>query len=210
MHASRPAAAIEQSSTVLVPSLPHMNDEELRLFWQSIPKGGVCLEFGMGGSTRLFFVRGAATLYSVEGDLNYAEAVCDDTLLRAKIAARNFFPIYAEIGQVRGWGTPIGPPTCSWLRYHHTIWERIPAKDVDFVLIDGRFRVACALQCFLRCRPDCVYLMHDFTFRPEYHLVLKHADIVEQAASSVLLKRHAWVDYKKMLLDLLNAQFVSS
>ena len=201
------ALSVEQNNPILVPALPWMSDEELRLFWQSIPKGGVCLEFGMGGSTRLFFARGASVLYSVEGDLSYIETVCDDTLLKAKIVAGCFFPIYANIGRVKEWSNPLGQPDSSWLAYHHKIWEKIPAKSLDFTLIDGRFRLACALQCFLRCRQNNVYLIHDFTTRPEYHLVLKYADIMEQAGSSVLLKRRARSNYKKMALDLLNEQF---
>ncbi|MDR2694988.1 MAG: hypothetical protein LBC79_01225 [Deltaproteobacteria bacterium] len=201
------ASIVEQNSAVMAPSLPYMNHEELRLFWESIPKGGVCLEFGMGGSTRLFFARGAAALYSVEGDLSFMKMVCDDPLLRAKFAANIFFPIYANIGQVGEWSVPVGHPTPIWLNYHHNIWEKIAAQTLDFTLIDGRFRVACALQCFLRCRRNNMYLIHDFTIRPEYHLILKYADIMEQAGSSVLLKRRSRVDYKKVALDLLNAQF---
>ena len=197
-----------ESTVTQMPLLPYMSDEEQYLFWQSIPRGGVCLEFGMGGSTSLFFARGAAVLYSVEGDLDFMMAVCDDSLLRSKIATRSFFPVYADIGPVENWSYPTGLPAPSWLNYHHTVWEKIPAKDVDFVLIDGRFRVACVLQCFLRCRPDSVYLIHDFTIRPTYASVLKYADITAQADSSVLLKRRARLDYKEMALDLLNAQFV--
>ena len=185
-----------------------MNDEELSLFWRTIPKEGTCLEFGMGGSTRLFFARGAAVLYSVEGDPDFIITVCDDSLLRSKIAACRFFPVYADIGPVKKWGYPTGLPTPSWLNYHHAMWEKIPAKDVDFVLIDGRFRVACALQCFLRCRTDTIYLIHDFTIRPHYARILQHTEVLARGGSSVLLKRRARPDYKKIALDLLNAQFI--
>ena len=196
-----------QKSEVSIPSLPLMSKEEQHLFWCSIPKGGVCLEFGMGGSTRLFFARGVAALYSVESDPELMETVCGDILLKANIASHRFFPIYADIGQVGQYGYPVGLPMPSWLNYHHTIWEKIPAEKLDFVFIDGRFRVACALQCFLRCRQGCTQLIHDFTPRPHYHLVLKYAEVVKQAGSSVLLRRRVRANYKKMALDLLNAQF---
>ena len=202
------SAVPRDSATTQALSLPCMHEEELRLFWQSIPKGGVCLEFGMGGSTHCFFARGATALYSVEGDRHYMETVCADPLLKAKNAARRFFPMHAYIGPVKEWSYPVESPTPFWLNYHHRIWEAIPAASLDFVLIDGRFRVACALQCFLRCRPDAIYLIHDFTTRPHYAHILQHAEVLARAGSSVLLKRRVRPDYQKMALDLLDAQFI--
>ena len=34
-----------------------------------------------------------------------------------------------------------------------------------------RFRVVCAMQTLLNCRPDSLILIHDFTPRANYHVV---------------------------------------
>jgi hypothetical protein len=44
-------------------------------------------------------------------------------------------------------------------------------SGVDFILIDGRFRVACALKCFRHIGIDCVVAFDDYLTRPQYHVV---------------------------------------
>ena len=58
----------------------------------------------------------------------------------------------------------------AWLNYHQAIWDAVDASKLDFVLVDGRFRVACALQLLLRTREKTPLIMvHDFTPREYYH-----------------------------------------
>ena len=179
-----------------------MRADELQLFAEAIP-AGVCLEFGAGGSTAFFFEKAPdVKLYSVEGDGSWLAQVVQRPLLQEKAASGAFFPIHADIGPVGAWSVPQGAASPAWLNYHLHIWSNIPAQEVNFVLVDGRFRVACALQSFLRCGPSTLYLVHDFSERPEYHVILKYSEILRHAGTSVLLSRKPEVDWRVLALDL--------
>ncbi len=65
-------------------------------------------------------------------------------------------------------------------------------KDVDLVLIDGRFRVACALKCFLHVGSDCVVAFDDYLDRPHYHVVGQFYETIDtRHKRMVILKKRA-------------------
>lgn len=45
--------------------------------------------------------------------------------------------------------------------------------NADIILIDGRFRVACALDIFDKIRNDTIVLIHDYTPRKEFFNIEK-------------------------------------
>lgn len=184
-----------------------MSEAELELFEKSLPPGARALEFGSGGSTLHFFQRGAASLVSVESDRAFLEGLAQSSALRGK----NWLPIHAAIGPTRDWGRPASAePEIAWLNYHQSSWALMPARNFDFILIDGRFRVACLCQSLLRCENDDPFiLMHDFWNRPHYHVVLDYCDAAGRADSSVLLRRKARLDWKALALTLQEYQFAS-
>ena len=58
-------------------------------------------------------------------------------------------------------------------------WKKyIQAYDKNYeanvILIDGRFRVACALGIFTKISNNTLDLIHDYTDRPAYHIVEKY------------------------------------
>ena len=70
---------------------------------------------------------------------------------------------YINIGKTGEWGVPIeNDKTFLFPSYSTRIFETY--KDFDVVFIDGRFRVACALQVILNCNIDTKILIHDFNF----------------------------------------------
>lgn len=63
-------------------------------------------------------------------------------------------------------------------------------RDVDFCLVDGRFRVACFLHSLLHCRADMLLAIHDFENRKRYHVLREIARAVAMADNlSVFLPR---------------------
>ena len=46
--------------------------------------------------------------------------------------------------------------------------------NADIILIDGRFRVACALDIFPKIRSDTAVLIHDYETRNQYHILEKY------------------------------------
>jgi hypothetical protein len=65
------------------------------------------------------------------------------------------------------------------------------SNDIDLVMIDGRFRVACCLKCFNVINDECLIAFDDFLDRPEYHIVLIYYEIVDQTDDDrmVILKK---------------------
>lgn len=187
------------------PLKPHMSEAELELFERSFPVGGRALEFGSGGSTPHFFAGGAASLVSVESDRAYLEHLARLPELQGK----KWLPIHASIGSTGDWGYPLDPePHPAWLNYHQSSWALMPDRNFDFILIDGRFRVACLCQSLLRCaNENPLILIHDFWPRTHYHVILDYCDVAGRADSSVLLRRKSRLDWKALALTLQEYQF---
>ena len=69
---------------------------------------------------------------------------------------------------------------------------------VDLVLVDGRFRVACALQALAHCQPHTVLLIHDFWNRTPYHPVLAFTDWLGSCDTLAILRRKPAIDRDKL------------
>ena len=88
-----------------------------------------------------------------------------------------------------------------WPAYWRDPWEA--AGPVDLVLVDGRFRVACALAGLSRLDPDAVLLVHDFWDRASYRApLLRHFDMLGSAGTLVLLGPRRPVDAAALAVDL--------
>ena len=66
------------------------------------------------------------------------------------------------------------------------------------MLIDGRFRVACALATIMNCKKSTKIMIHDYTFRQYYHILEEFLDIVETIDTLVVFKIKNNVDMKKV------------
>lgn len=156
------------------PSEPQLDPEALQEFKRLLGASRSYLEFGSGGSTILASKLGKPTL-SVECDRFFAasvrKAVGDVKLIEV---------IDVSIGLTRDWGLPVfTKPTAArlqrWKRYSEAPFRRIADQGVfpDFVLIDGRFRRACALQTAVHAAGEPLTIMIDdyFDGRNHYHSV---------------------------------------
>ncbi|MDL2307172.1 hypothetical protein LJC48_03975 [Desulfovibrio sp. OttesenSCG-928-C06] len=189
---------------------PHMSTSEAELLVSFIPNTGRVLEFGAGGSTQLFFEHGVSHLYSLESDSVWLNKIIASPNVSVNLKYGRWTPLHADIGLVGDWGAPAArKPQARWLNYHQHCWEAIPERNFDFILIDGRFRVACLCQSLLRCNNDCLtFAFHDFFDRPWYHIVLGFVDIVAQADTLAILKPKQTVDWRKLNLVLQAHQFL--
>lgn len=176
---------------------PHMTAAEVTQFELQLAGLGSLLEFGCGGST-LVAARQVRRIVSVDSDPAWLGRV------QAEVAREvvEFTPFHADIGPVGEWGYPTDEDRIrDWPRYHTQIWRGLNGSP-DAVLIDGRFRVACLLQSIIHCKPDCIFLFHDFRDRPHYHVVLKHADVLARVDTLAVLRAKQLVDGKAVLHDL--------
>ena len=78
--------------------------------------------------------------------------------------------IHVNVGELGAWGRPLDySKRENFNRYLEALWE-LDAKP-DFVLIDGRFRVACFLTILLHANEDTIIVFDDYVSRPNYHIV---------------------------------------
>jgi hypothetical protein len=149
---------------------PRMTEHERQLFASLLACSDRYLEFGCGGSTALAAERVRKAIISVESDRAWTEEVAK--YCAARPASLQPEMVYVDIGPTGAWGTPRDPAARDrWPDYHSRIWENPRAADSDLVMIDGRFRVACALQTLLHTRSETMIMIHDYTDRTQYHIV---------------------------------------
>lgn len=95
---------------------------------------------------------------------------------------------YVDIGKTKAFSWPLNRSLGH--RYIHAIDEH---GMQDVVLVDGRFRVACALAAFHHLAPGGKILMHDFQ-RTEYHMILEFYDKEQEVDSLAVLTPKAKID----------------
>lgn len=159
------------------------------------------LEFGVGGSTVLACQRVSGSVTAVESDpvwLTQVRQACADLLIQPTL-------LHVDIGPVTTWGYPREfQQHKNWPDYHTGIWQRLSIK-ADLCLIDGRFRVATAIQA-LNHLPNSIILVHDFAVRCSppfnYHIILKYAREIARAENlSAFVRRDDW-DEASALTDV--------
>ena len=142
---------------------PWMPEPVAEFLGSAIKDGCVYVEYGCGSST-LFALKKAARVVSVESDLAWLRAV--QTRVAMTGASDRFEPIGVNIGLTKELGYPvIGAPSrrrvARWSRYPKAPWT--PGRGpVDLVLIEGRFRVACALQSILSTSSETLIVLDDY------------------------------------------------
>lgn len=162
------------------------------LFVERLAVAGSYLEFGSGGSTVLAAHAGVPFV-SVESDPYFLRAVRRKlhNLGRLDPDAQTF--LYADIGMTEAWGAPVmHTPTperiARWGRYPRAPWSalaRLPSPHL--ILVDGRFRVACALAAvrFLQGRAGEI-LIDDYTDRDHYRVVERHLRLLRTGGRMAL------------------------
>lgn len=143
---------------------PWLDEETTGWFRDRLASAHRYLEFGSGGSTRLAARLQLPTI-SVECDRFFASAVRKGLAGGHKVTL-----IDAPIGFTGAWGVPMpGKPTpervAAWRSYITMPFEELDRQGgsfPDFVMVDGRFRRACALQTALKAQqlggsPDILF-----------------------------------------------------
>ncbi len=128
------------------------------------------LEYGSGGSTVLAAEMPGKTIFSVESDKRWARDL--GRYLKASECPSKVLMHYVDIGRTGKWGSPIDGSKFKWYHlYPLSIWDHPEFRQPDVVMVDGRFRVACALTTMLRCQKKTTILFDDYKKRRGYHMI---------------------------------------
>lgn len=180
-----------------------MSSGEKAVFDETIKRANHYLEFGMGGSTLRAIQKSKAVIYTVESSPEWVAHMRGYVSIRRSERTRlRIFPV--EIGPVGNWGYPTSDEFKNRFEsYSSGVFRSIHPELVDLALIDGRFRVACALKVILECHANqrIEIMVHDFWERSHYHLLLKYLDVVKRIDSLALFSIKQGIDLNLVRKD---------
>ena len=142
-------------------------------------------EWGSGGSTELASasalhktsnctrkldsrIQSAFELHSVDDSAEWLSSLSNDSTAIREAQAKGYLALYAaDVGKTGGWGHPLNWESRPEGLKHKQGTEYVdkidaPGGTFDLVLIDGRFRAACALKALQHVASNSTVLVHDF------------------------------------------------
>ncbi len=139
---------------------PLLSKKELKAFLYFMKPENIYFEFGSGGSTNIASYYKLKS-YSVESDATWHEKLKQNGIIT------NYITIDLNSSY---YGYPGKGTNSDWKKYIQAYKKEYNA---DIIFIDGRFRVACALDIFNKIGNETIILIHDYTQRKEYHILEK-------------------------------------
>ena len=175
---------------------PAMTGAERAVFAAFLRGATHYFEFGMGGSTVLAakLVRGSVTAIDSNPEwLARTAAAIDRTGPEIDLRHVDIGPV-GDLGMPRDRSDPD-----RFTAYSAAIAPR-RHRRVDLCLVDGRFRVACALQALVSLGPDAFVIVHDYWSRPHYHAIAAFARCVCACDDMAVFRRAPLSLHDRLLL----------
>lgn len=142
--------------------------EEAAVLRGAYARAGTILEYGSGGSTVLAAELPGKTVLSVESDADWASDMTAWFAANPPAPGTAVHMLHSDIGPTEAWGRPADDSAWRhWPRYPLAVWQREDCMP-DVVLVDGRFRIGCALATAFRTSKPVTLLFDDYTTRPHY------------------------------------------
>lgn len=168
------------------PTAPRMDPETIAFLEEAIRGARLYVEFGAGGST-IVADRLAVKTVTVESDRFYAATI------RAAMTGSSVTILTPNIGVTGPWGWPLFQKPTSrrikrWWRY---VEAPFALGTPDLVLVDGRFRVACALESARRAqiaKVPATIVFDDYETRPQYKSVERHLGAPEMVGRAAVFR----------------------
>lgn len=149
-----------------------MPEAEAALLREAYSRADVILEYGSGGSTVLAAQLPNTHVTSVESDKGWWRMMMEWFEGHPAHATSSVDMLYADVGPTKEWGHP--KDDRAWKRfadYPLAVWAMEGFKHPDVVLVDGRFRVGCALATAFNITRPVTLLFDDYAKRSNLHQV---------------------------------------
>jgi len=146
--------------------LPLMTNDEILYLVNFITINTVMLEIG-GGNSTIFLSKIVRKLTTIEHNLEWSKIIKDklkniDTNWELHVIEPNFKQSHVFQPAQKG----------QFDNYVKFI-SKLPDNEFDVILIDGRDRVRCSIECIPKLKKDGILLIHDFWNRKRYHTLLE-------------------------------------
>ena len=157
-------------------------------------------EWGMGSSTIIAQRIGIQRLTAVDS--------AEEWVLKCRRKVNSEYKlIHSNVGDVKEWGFPKDESRKHlWPSYSLEVDKEKTSFDV--YLVDGRFRMACAIRALLHGRNSSLVLIHDFQ-RHYYQQILNVAYKIDQVGKLVVLRRKMEVSRDELIYSWNNYKYVS-
>lgn len=163
---------------------PYMKNDEIKLFNKYLSKSTNYFEFGSGGSTLYAIQNNVNNIITVETDPKWIDILKKNKYISKKINDKKLEILYIDINCTWwhhvSWGKrkkPYTKNTENWIKYSKLIMKS--SFTPDLILIDGRFRVASALESVKVMNDETYLLFHDYTMRTQYHVIEEFFNKIE-------------------------------
>uniref|UniRef100_A0A7S1J5R2 Uncharacterized protein n=1 Tax=Eutreptiella gymnastica TaxID=73025 RepID=A0A7S1J5R2_9EUGL len=130
-------------------------------------------EYGLGESTDIAGHVGVPRYMGVDSDSTYVRDVRD----RSPSHFRFYF---ADVGQTDAWGHPTNPNLKKTYFDYQVAPLMLERKPFDVYMIDGRWRIACALLSFLHASAHNAILRHTKVLIHDYYSPIWTVKTVQQ------------------------------
>lgn len=184
-----------------------MSTNESDLFRKYLSRSQVYLEFGSGGSTELAVASQIFKMVSIESDPNWVNSLRSKPAIAEAVSAGRLLFELVDIGPVGDWGVPKDHSKIqNWPRYFLTPFTKFE-HQYDCILIDGRFRLACAFAAYVFASDTTKILIHDYINRQEYYEVEKFYDIVDQVDTLYVFQKRKNINLRSLYTSVLTSLF---
>ncbi|WP_236975242.1 hypothetical protein [Membranihabitans maritimus] len=178
-----------------------MSGSEKRFFDRYIKNAQHYLEFGIGGSTIRALLKSKARISSVESNPEWLAKMREYRIVKHAEQTKRLEIDFIDIGKTGHIGFPANEgERDKFPDYSSRIFHENDLSGVDCVLIDGRFRVACALQTILHCHrnPNLHMTIHDIWSRSYYHGILKYLIEIERVDRIGVFRIREHIDIEQL------------
>lgn len=149
-----------------VPVKPNMEQKGIERLTELLQGSVAYMEYGAGGSTMLAGSLEVPLIISTESDAAFRVAVKEQ--FSRHYPGSKLVSIHADIGPTKAWGHPADDRMKKdWPLYSFGAWRHALERGTvpDLVLVDGRFRSACALASLMFARVGTPILVDDYAGR---------------------------------------------
>ncbi|MEZ5714393.1 MAG: hypothetical protein R3D85_03995 [Paracoccaceae bacterium] len=178
---------------------PCMSQNEAAMYREYVGRAKMVLEFGIGGSTGIAAEVPGVKLIGIDSHPDWIARCKLDPRVAVLEREKRLDLKLVDIGTVGDWGMPTDPTSLrKWPTYSMGIWNQLNGRQPDFVFVDGRFRLSCALQTVLNL-PQANYLvMHDFWSRDFYHPILEFVEVIDRVDELGVFRPKPDADLRKL------------